>query len=629
MKIRYLAAILLLAALSAPWSAMAGTVGGYPNANALTGNERILADQSSVGYPCVACTVNITPAQIVTYLGTLNLTLPSITGQNGCLFTNGTTIIWTTGGCGGGGAPGGSNYQLQWNNAGGFAGISLGTLGYPLLSGGSGAAPAFGQLDLTLGVTNILPQANGGTGNASGYASGMVGTLANGTFWGVSGGVQGWYTPTGSGTVNSGTTNQVGCYSASGTAISGCTTLPTAAIPALSGDVTSPGGSTAVTVTRWNGGVIPANANCVSTNSSAQPSAGCPEAVQVISASTYSISAADCGRQDLLENAGGVTVTVTGGGTFTGCQIDFGVPSGFGTSTLSGSSVTIGGHSSVSMAVDRQCGINFDGANWGVIGCTALTVVAVSGITGLGTGVGTFLATPTAANLGSAVTGAGNAAGQGIAVSGTWPTQTIASSYSTRVVSGATDTILSTDCANGVNYTFAGSVAVTLPQATGSFAGCGVDISAASGTTVTITPTTSTINGAATAVVGPSLWDQVVAVSGNYNAYGTGVSFAAGVTYLLDEGTKFTIASGTGACATTTTLTGGTAIGSFVCSGTSGASTAVITLPTAPNGIWICKSLDKTTPADTFVQTTWSSTSATLGGTIVSGDVIGFSCSGS
>lgn len=104
---------------------------------------------------------------------------------------------------------------------------------------------------------------------------------------------------------------------------------------------------------------------------------------------------------------------------------------------------------------------------------------------------------------------------------------------------------------------------------------------------------------------------------------------ASTVTYLDDTGTTFTIASGTGACATTTTLTGGTAIGSFVCSGTSGVSTAVITLPTANNGIWICKSLDKTTSADTFQQTTWTSTSATLGGTIVSGDVIGFMCGAS
>lgn len=42
-----------------------------------------------------------------------------------------------------------------------------GTLGYPLLSAGASADPAFGQLNLTIGVTGALPVANGGTGVAA------------------------------------------------------------------------------------------------------------------------------------------------------------------------------------------------------------------------------------------------------------------------------------------------------------------------------------------------------------------------------------------------------------------------------------------------------------------------------
>jgi hypothetical protein len=246
----------------------------------------------------------------------------------------------------------------------------------------------------------------------------------------------------------------------------------------------------------------------------------------------------------------------------------------------------------------------------------------------MGTGVGVLLVTPSAANLGAAITGAGDVAGGGIAVSGTWPNQTVSSSYSIRTATGATDTILSTDCANGVNYTFAGAVAVTLPQATGSFAGCGVDITANPSTTVTITPTTSTINGGATAVVGPSLWDQVVAVSGNYNAYGTGVSFAAGVTYLIDTGTQYTIA-GTGACATITkTGTTGTSVGKFQCTGTTGAATFTITLPTASNG-WSCSAHDVTTVADLLTEGVGSTTTDTFSGTTVTNnDSIKFLCIG-
>lgn len=54
-------------------------------------------------------------------------------------------------------------------------------------------------------------------------------------------------------------------------------------------------------------------------------------------------------------------------------------------------------------------------------------------------------------------------------------------------------------------------------------------------------------------------------------------------------GATFTLSSGTGACASTSTLTGGIQAGSFLCTGTAGASTIVVTLPTSPNGHgWSC-----------------------------------------
>lgn len=50
----------------------------------------------------------------------------------------------------------------EGTSAVGFA--APGTTGYPLLSTGASSDPAFGQVDLTAGVTNLLPVANGGTG---------------------------------------------------------------------------------------------------------------------------------------------------------------------------------------------------------------------------------------------------------------------------------------------------------------------------------------------------------------------------------------------------------------------------------------------------------------------------------
>jgi hypothetical protein len=69
-----------------------------------------------------------------------------------------------------------------------------------------------------------------------------------------------------------------------------------------------------------------------------------------------------------------------------------------------------------------------------------------------------------------------------------------------RNVTGTTDTILATDMGKLVTYNNAGAVAVTLPQATttgfGAFGRFHI-LNIGAGT-VTVTPTTSTINGGAT-----------------------------------------------------------------------------------------------------------------------------------
>lgn len=218
---------------------------------------------------------------------------------------------------------------INFENSAATNGLTLAFLNPSL---GNVQLELLGQLSLTTGVSGILPVANGGTGTASpGLVAGsnctVTGTWPDQTVNCTGGG--------GSGTVDSGTSGQVGCYAASGTAISGCSLAHGLAIS----------GSTL----------------------------GISEPVEApITTSTYTLQTTDCGQQIPLENASGVTVTVPGGSTFDNCQVDFTVPSGYGTSTLTGSSVTLGGHASISAAVDRQCGINFDGTNWQVIGCTAL-----------------------------------------------------------------------------------------------------------------------------------------------------------------------------------------------------------------------------------------------------------------
>lgn len=89
-------------------------------------------------------------------------------------------------------------------------------------------------------------------------------------------------------------------------------------------------------------------------------------------------------------------------------------------------------------------------------------------------------------------------------------------------------------------------------------------------------------------------------------------------TGLASTGTKFT-ASG---CSNSATV-GGAIAGQFT-SGTTGTCTVVITLPTTLNG-WVCRADDLTTPANFIGQSASSTTSCTVTGTTVSGDVLNFS----
>lgn len=91
---------------------------------------------------------------------------------------------------------------------------------------------------------------------------------------------------------------------------------------------------------------------------------------------------------------------------------------------------------------------------------------------------------------------------------------------------------------------------------------------------------------------------------------------------IQSTGTTFTI-SGCG----TTGLKGGSTAGEFN-SGTSGTCTITITFGglTATNGWYCSPANDLTTPADHLYQTARTTTTATMSGTTVTGDLINFSC---
>jgi hypothetical protein len=83
--------------------------------------------------------------------------------------------------------------------------------------------------------------------------------------------------------------------------------------------------------------------------------------------------------------------------------------------------------------------------------------------------------------------------------------------------------------------------------------------------------------------------------------------------------------TGTGACATITTLVGNIFAGTFKCTGTTGASTYTLTLITSPMGNgWKCDFKDTTTTANTQAVTSAGASSCGGSGTVNANDVITF-----
>ena len=292
MKRVLILAVLLAACLGCAATAFAQQIGSYPYATTpLLGTEQMVGNQAAK-YPCVGCTVTITPAMLAAY--TVGL------------------------------APA---YGLVYNNNGAPAGIIPSAAGqYCLDWPSTTSAPTLVTCSSTVYPGAGIPDSTG-------------------TAWGTS------YATTGSGDVvlstsptlvtpALGTPSAIVLTNGTGLPYSALTsgTNTAAAMVVGSGASLTTSGSGSISANEVNGGAVPTSAQCLSTNNTGQPVAGCPEPVEApITASTYTLALSDCGQQIPLENSTGVTVTVPGGASFDGCQIDLTVPVGFGTSTVTGS----------------------------------------------------------------------------------------------------------------------------------------------------------------------------------------------------------------------------------------------------------------------------------------------------
>ena len=100
---------------------------------------------------------------------------------------------------------------------------------------------------------------------------------------------------------------------------------------------------------------------------------------------------------------------------------------------------------------------------------------------------------------------------------------------------------------------------------------------------------------------------------------GVAASFTTGAFIMAGQTSQVTGCS-------VSSLAGGAA-GKFV-SGTTGTCTVTITLPVTTYTGWSCTAQDLTTPADKINQTAFTTTTATMSGTTVSGDIITYNCVG-
>lgn len=380
----------------------ATTLTGYvkgSGATALTASSTIpTSDITGLGALATLSTVPYTSVDNITTSRLLGRTTPGTGAAETLTISNALDLVTTTQGA------------IAYRAAAQWFGLAPSTAGYVLTTNGAAANPSWGQVNLASAVTGTLPVGNGGTGAATltGYVKG-AGTTAL----------------TASSTIPASDITGLASVATSGSASDlGAGTLPAARLPALTGDVTTTAGTAATTIAAnavttakiANSNVTLAkieNTTGLSVLGNAGTVAAAPANITGTAGQVLRVNnggtALAFGAVD-LSSAGAITGTlaVTNGGT------GLNVIGAANRAILSNGTITYWGQIDLAAAVQGTLPVGNGGTGATTLtgyvkgsGTTALTAsstIPVADVSGLGTGVATFLATPTSANLASAVT---------------------------------------------------------------------------------------------------------------------------------------------------------------------------------------------------------------------------------
>lgn len=490
----------------------------------------------------------------------------------------------------------------------------------------------------------------------------------------------------GSVTDGSGTTtaNELLLSSTTAHAYTNAATLPTSALPALAGDVTSTAGSNSVTVSKVSGVSGTPTTVTFYNNTSGTGVLEAPAGVALgtltwtlpDATGTLLYSGGPAGTPSSINLSGATSLTLPVGAinaTGTASSTTFLEGDGkWATPTAAASSITPG-TTTVSGAT-APCLI--DNSTGTTMGCASVGagLTLSSGVLNTAPAPNRTAASPTVAstdmggqiNVSSgtitipAISSTVFAPGQTLVLVNTSAsTETVTSTptvntgancvQATGIPAGdAWDLIsngTSLDCHQVVSSTTGGSGLTSVGlSTTASWFTVGSSPLTANGT-ITINPTTgltanevlATPNGttgavAPRALVGADIPAVNLAGTGNGGVNGTlgvangGTGATSSVTYLIDNGTAFTLGTGTGACATASVVAAGAANGEVTCTGTTGASTLVVNLPTATHG-WTCSASD-ITQKTALPESAFTTTSATVSGSVTASDDIVIGCTG-
>lgn len=215
------------------------------------------------------------------------------------------------------------------------------------------------------------------------------------------------------------------------------------------------------------------------------------EPVNVQTGTSYTFLSSDCGKLVSQSNAGAIADTLPAASVL-GLGYYFDVQdTGTGTITLTPTTSTIDGASSLTIATNQGVRIASNGTNY-------------------------F----TQRGLGATSSGGVTSVASGCSLAGGTITTTGTLSQATPINSqvGTSYTFLSTDCGKLVSQSNAAAIADTLPVATTSGFGTGffVKVENTGVGAVTITPTTSTIDGAATLVLSQNQGVEIASNGTNY-----------------------------------------------------------------------------------------------------------------